>query len=58
MIEILVLIGLLGLLFYLWRRRRATSAAPPVQDTYVCPACDDTDCICEKDPAKESRSES
>ncbi len=54
---ILVLLGVMGVAFYLWRRRRAPSAAPAAQDAYVCSACDETDCLCHKEPDKESRSQ-
>ena len=58
MIKILILFVLLGALVYLRRRRRAHFSAPPVQDAYICPFCDETDCTCRKDLDKESRSES
>ncbi len=58
MIKILILFVLLGALVYLRRRRRAHFSAPPVQDAYVCPLCDESDCICQKNPDKESGGES
>ncbi len=48
------IIAIAALIF--WWRRRNRPVIHPVDDTYVCPVCDETDCICRKQPDKETRS--
>jgi hypothetical protein len=55
MIELLLLIGAGAVVFWWWHRRQAHPSLPPVDEEYVCPACNETDCTCEKKSDEETR---
>jgi hypothetical protein len=53
MIKILILLAAIAVLVFWWRRRSNPPAAPSAQNEYICPVCDETDCICHQDPEKK-----
>jgi hypothetical protein len=57
MMKLLLLIGAAIVVVLWWRRRSSRPAPPPVDEAYICPACDETDCICEKKTDQETRSQ-
>lgn len=57
MIKLLILIGAAVALFLWWRRRQSHPGLPSVDEEYICPACNETDCTCEKKPDDETRSQ-
>lgn len=56
MIKLLILIGAAAALFLWWRRRQSHPGLPPVDEEYICSACNETDCTCEKKPDDETGS--
>lgn len=49
MLEIvLVILIVIGVAVFLWKRPRRRDAVPPKPTTYDCPHCGEKDCHCER----------